>query len=223
MIMVLFPVDPTVPMNSHANIALYFAAVMVIITAVSRLILMELVQCVIAHCRYFWKIENYIEVLAYISSIIFVIHFGTNCWCPTNLQWQLGAIGVFLAWINLILFLKRVPLHAISSTAGWCYSACECLPLSECRPLLYQDHGDGHWGAWIWQDVWPQQWQQYIAWRSPSQKWPTSSGSSSSLSCPSWWRTCWWGKGKYCKQYLSSFKMSNSIMQEFIHLQVILQ
>ena len=112
-IMVLFPVDPTVPMNSHANIALYFAAVMVIITAVSRLILVELVQCVIAHYRYFQKIENYIEVLAYILSIIFVIHFGTNCWCPANWQWQLGALAVFLAWINLILFLKRVPLLGI--------------------------------------------------------------------------------------------------------------
>ena len=113
MIMVLFPVDPTVPMNSHANIALYFAAVMVIITAVSRLILMELVQCVITPCRYFRKIENYIEVLAYILSIIFVIRYGANCWCPTNLQWQLGALGVFLSWINLILFLKRVPLLGI--------------------------------------------------------------------------------------------------------------
>ena len=113
MIMVLFPVDPTVPMNSHGNIALYFAAVMVIITAVARLILVELGQCVITRCRYFRKIENYIEVLAYISSIIFVIHFGTNCWCPTNWQWQLGALGVFLAWINLILFLKRVPLLGI--------------------------------------------------------------------------------------------------------------
>ena len=93
--------------------ALYFAAVVVIITAAARLLLVELVQLVKTHYHYFLKIENYIELLAYLSSIIFVSHFGTNCWCSRNWQWQLGAFGVFLAWINLILFLKRVPLLGI--------------------------------------------------------------------------------------------------------------
>ena len=100
-------------MNNHANVALYFAAVVVIITAVARLILVELVQCVMAGYHYFLSFENYIEVLAYLSSVIFVSQFGTNCWCSTNWQWQLGAFSVFLAWINLILFLKRVPLLGI--------------------------------------------------------------------------------------------------------------
>ena len=56
--------------------------------------------------------------------------------------------------------LSILTSFSLSSTAGWNHSACECLPLSERRPLLYQDHGNGHWGAWIWQDVWPQQRQQ---------------------------------------------------------------
>ena len=93
--------------------ALYFAAVMVIITAVARLLVVECFQLVRTRYRYFLKIDNCIELLTYVSSIIFVSHFGTNCWCPTNWQWQLGAIAVFLAWINLILFLKRVPLLGI--------------------------------------------------------------------------------------------------------------
>ena len=100
-------------MNNHTNIALYFAAMVVIIVAVARLLLVELVQLVMIGYHYFLSHENYIEVLAYLLSIIFVSHFGTNCWCPTNWQWQLGALGVFLAWINLILFLKRVPLLGI--------------------------------------------------------------------------------------------------------------
>ena len=100
-------------MNNHANVALYFAAVVVIITVAARLLLVELVQFVKAHYNYFLKIENYIELLAYVSAVIFVSHFGANCWCSRNWQWQLGAIGVFLAWINLILFLKRVPLLGI--------------------------------------------------------------------------------------------------------------
>ena len=86
---------------------------MVIITAVARLLVVECYQLVMTHYRYFLNIENYIEVLAYLSSFIFVCHFGTNCWCLTSWQWQLGATGVFLAWFNLILFLKRVPLLGI--------------------------------------------------------------------------------------------------------------
>ena len=99
-------------MNNHANVALYFAAVVVIISVFGRL-LVELVQCQKTRFRYFQNFENYIELLAYLSSVIFVSHFGTNCWCPTNWQWQLGAFGVFLAWFILILFLKRVPLLGI--------------------------------------------------------------------------------------------------------------
>ena len=99
-------------MNNHANIALYFGAVVVILSAGMRL-LVEIVQIMKTTYRYFLNVENYIELLTYASSIIFVSQFGSNCWCPSTWQWQLGAIAVFLAWINLILFLKRVPLLGI--------------------------------------------------------------------------------------------------------------
>lgn len=85
---------------------------MVILSAGMRF-LVEIVQIMKTTYRYFLNVENYIELLTYASSIIFVSQFGSNCWCPTNWQWQLGAIAVFLAWINLILFLKRVPLLGI--------------------------------------------------------------------------------------------------------------
>ena len=104
-----FTVDPSVPMSKHANMALYLAAIIVIITAVARLLVVECFQFMRNPYRYLLSTENYIEVLAYVSSAIFVSQFGTNCWCSTNWQWQFGAIAVFLAWINLILFLKRVP------------------------------------------------------------------------------------------------------------------
>ena len=99
-------------MNNHTNVALYFSAVVVIISAVARLAV-EFVQLVKTNYRYIISMENIIELLTYTTSIIFVSQFGANCWCPTNWQWQLGAFGVFLAWINLILFLKRVPLLGI--------------------------------------------------------------------------------------------------------------
>ena len=102
-------------LDSPANVSLYFAAVMVIIFVLIRLLIefYQFYQFFRQGYRYFPKYENYIEVVAYISAVIFVSHFGSNCWCPTNWQWQLGAIAVFLAWINLILFLKRVPLLGI--------------------------------------------------------------------------------------------------------------
>ena len=102
----------TSPVSHSANIALYITACVFIISVIIRIIV-ELVQLVKRHYRYFLTVENYIELGAYSSSIIFVIQFGHNCWCSTNWQWQLGSVSVFLAWINLILFLKRVPLLGI--------------------------------------------------------------------------------------------------------------
>ena len=99
-------------MNRHANAALYFAAVVVLITAAGRLFV-EFIQFGRTLYRYFLDVENYIELVAYLSAVIFVSHFGTNCWCPSNWQWQLGAFAVFFAWLNFILFLKRVPLLGI--------------------------------------------------------------------------------------------------------------
>ena len=99
-------------MTFAANIVLYIAAAVVLLSAAAR-ITVEVLQCMKRLHHYLLNVENYIEWPTYVFSIIFVIQFGTNCWCPTNWQWQLGAFGVFLAWINLILFLKRVPLLGI--------------------------------------------------------------------------------------------------------------
>jgi ankyrin repeat protein len=104
--------DPTVPMTFAATVVLYIAAVAVIVIGGIRLGL-EFFQAVKRHWRYFLNFENYIEDATYILAIVFVIQFGLNCWCPTSWQWQMGAVAVFLAWINLILFLKRVPLLGI--------------------------------------------------------------------------------------------------------------
>ena len=105
-------VDVTVPMTFAANIVLYIAAGVILLSAIARLAL-EFLQFMKTLGYYLLDVENYVELLTYVCSIIFVIQFGANCWCPTNWQWQLGAFGVFLAWINLILFLKRVPLLGI--------------------------------------------------------------------------------------------------------------
>ena len=104
--------DSTVPLTIGTNIVLYVAAGVVLLSAGARLAV-EVLQLMKRLSHYLLNVENYIEWLTYGFSIVFVSQFGSNCWCPTNWQWQLGAIAVFLAWINLILFLKRLPLLGI--------------------------------------------------------------------------------------------------------------
>ena len=100
--------DLTVSMRFGTNFALWIASFMVLISGTARLI-WELLELGRKRHRYFLNIENYIEVPAYSFAIAFVIQFGMNCWCPTGWKWPLGALSVFLAWINLILFLKNFP------------------------------------------------------------------------------------------------------------------
>jgi transient receptor potential cation channel subfamily A protein 1 len=57
---------------------------------------------------------NWIELTLFTTSIIFVVIFFTDCLCPMGWQWQLGAMAVFLGWLDLILFLRKLlPLTGI--------------------------------------------------------------------------------------------------------------
>ena len=104
--------DPTIPTRYVHRVFLYIAAAIVLVLAVIRLVL-EFLQFVERRLRYLLNAENYLEVPTYIFAIAFVIQFGMNCWCPSSWQWQLGALSVFFAWINFILFIKRFPLLGI--------------------------------------------------------------------------------------------------------------
>ena len=63
------------------------------------------------HLNYWFDLSNYLELVLYISSIGFVLVFfrSGDCLCPTKLQWEIGTVAVFFAWINLILFLHKLP------------------------------------------------------------------------------------------------------------------
>ena len=52
---------------------------------------------------------NYLDILLYISSIIFICSATRNCACPTKWQWQISCFAVFLAWIDLLTFLRMGP------------------------------------------------------------------------------------------------------------------
>ena len=53
--------------------------------------------------------QNYVKLILYAMSIIFVFVFFNDCGCPTNAQWQIGLIAMFLGWLNLIFLAYNFP------------------------------------------------------------------------------------------------------------------
>ena len=59
--------------------------------------------------KYFTDPQNYFQVITYVFVIIFVFPLGHECWCYPSWRWQIGALAIFLAWINNFLLLKHIP------------------------------------------------------------------------------------------------------------------
>ena len=57
-----------------------------------------------------WIVENILRPFTFVFTIIFVFGFFNDCWCAPPWQWQIGALSVFMAYINFILLLRGVPL-----------------------------------------------------------------------------------------------------------------
>lgn len=56
---------------------------------------------------------NHLEMVLYLTSIVFLWVFHFDCLCPTAWQWQLGVVAVFLGWANLIVFVSDIPFIGI--------------------------------------------------------------------------------------------------------------
>ena len=88
-------------------------AVFVVLFAIIKL-LFEVFQILKLRLKYFLDWVNYIEIILFIGSIIFAFIFTeTVCYCPTAFQWQIGALCVFLAWIDLIILMTKFPITGI--------------------------------------------------------------------------------------------------------------
>ena len=53
--------------------------------------------------------ESVIRFALFPLTIIFVFGFSNDCWCTPAWQWQIGALAVCLAYINLVLHLRVLP------------------------------------------------------------------------------------------------------------------
>ncbi|XP_065677445.1 uncharacterized protein LOC100203916 isoform X1 [Hydra vulgaris] len=80
-------------------------------------ILKEIVQAYILRKEYLNDLSNYLELMLYSSSFIFMIPFimqlvdvqkdSTSFKIQQNVKWSSGAVAIFFAWTNLLLYLKR--------------------------------------------------------------------------------------------------------------------
>ena len=91
---------------------IYISAIVVIISSLCRLVL-EGIQFVTQFPGYVLDWINWMEIVLYLFSIIFVWVFHVDCLCPLTWQWQIGVVAVFLGWVDLIVFISKFPLTGI--------------------------------------------------------------------------------------------------------------
>lgn len=88
--------------------SVFAIAIAVILTSTFRLLL-EIPQMFVLKHRYLLEFSNWMEITLFVSSIVFACVFSSPCFCPKSWQWQIGTVAVFLAWIDLMLFLDKFP------------------------------------------------------------------------------------------------------------------
>lgn len=76
-------------------------------------LLFELFELFSLRFKYLLDWVNYLETSLYALSIVFVFIFLEPCYCPREWQWQIGAFVVFLAWIDLVTRIQKLPLTGI--------------------------------------------------------------------------------------------------------------
>lgn len=83
----------------------------VIIVMAAINIMRELFQFYQARLNYL-GLENLIEWACYITAVLVVWDFN-DCEVRENWQWQVGAASIFMAWMNLLLFIRKLPFFGI--------------------------------------------------------------------------------------------------------------
>jgi len=103
-----FPVG----LSASSYLFIPIVAVAAILLSIGR-IGVEVLQMITLQLEYFKDIVNWTELILYTFTIIFAWTFNTQCWCPLPWQWQIGAVAVFLSWMALILFFRKLHLTGV--------------------------------------------------------------------------------------------------------------
>ena len=98
---------------SSEQVFLRFAATLLLVYCGVRSVT-EFLQLIQRRLDYLTEPENYLEILLIISTIIVAIAGqAQNCFCLSGFSWQFGTLAVFLGWIDLVQYLKKLPLTGI--------------------------------------------------------------------------------------------------------------
>ena len=106
---VAFPADVAEPLL-HRKQQLIAISVLIIINCIVRIV-GEVAQLIHHRGEFFVSYINYLEGFLYIGTIIFVTNFELNC--LPSWRWQVGALCIFLSWLNFTLFLSQQPTVGI--------------------------------------------------------------------------------------------------------------
>lgn len=74
---------------------------------------MEFYQLCLRRLEYLTDWINWLEDILFATAVIFVWIFHNDCYCSRGWQWQVGVFAVFLSWINLVLFIQKLPRTGI--------------------------------------------------------------------------------------------------------------
>ena len=78
--------------------------------AIAFLVFDVWLRCVIRELQsIFYYVETCFRVVMFFLTIIFVFGFVNDCWCAPPWQWQIGALAIFMAYVNLLFLLKGLP------------------------------------------------------------------------------------------------------------------
>ena len=83
-----------------------------IVTICLMRIIVELFQLVFYSGEYLTSWINLIEGFLYVGTITFVLSDFSYI-CLNSWRWQLGALCIFLSWINFVLFMSKEPTFGI--------------------------------------------------------------------------------------------------------------
>ncbi len=88
------------------------SSAIVLLLALARFFF-EIIQLYTKRLSYLTDWINWVEVIQYVTTIVFVVVYNTDNFCVLNWQWQIGVISIFLGWINLIVFFSKLPFVGI--------------------------------------------------------------------------------------------------------------
>uniref|UniRef100_A0A8B9TAX1 Transient receptor potential cation channel subfamily A member 1 n=1 Tax=Anas platyrhynchos TaxID=8839 RepID=A0A8B9TAX1_ANAPL len=97
----------------------YFTRVCMCLVLIMSLlgICKEIFQLIQQKLKYLLDYSNLLDWTIYTTSIIFVSSLFINT--PAHLQWECGAIAVYLSWMNFLLYLQRFENYGIYVVMFW--------------------------------------------------------------------------------------------------------